>query len=397
MWLGEQMVSGWNDCDCVAQVPCNWAILRWACSIYIYYYDCCKRECVWWGDRLWECGGGVRRGGVCVRERERKEEEREKTREIEAGIKSFWHQRLLSALAWLNGKHTSITATNTTHQTSNITITLRCIMHCRYSKWNQAVACLAVLDVLLALARYSRCGEGTICRPQLTLPGDNNTVSTAALPFCCSSSTVFIFTQEWMVPVFAAIRLVVQQMVPVFAKADGTADGASIYCSKAGGMANGASIYCSKAGGTAKGASIYCSKSTRLMVQQKVPVFAAVRLMVQCMVPVFTAVSLVVTADSFCFCDKRPWQRMVSIFAATLHTFLYSPPCLLPSQPPASSYQPFHCWFLHLFRLQPFCMEWPSPSCPTETSVWIPSNHTSRHFFFQNNRPAVFSASCYSQ
>ena len=113
------------------------------------------------------------------------------------------------------------------------------------------MACLAVLDILLALARYSRCGEGTMCRPQLTLPSDNTTVSTAALPFCCSSSTVFIFTQECMVPVFAAIRLVVQRMVPVFAKAGGTADGASICCRKG----------CSKAGGTANGASIYCSKS----------------------------------------------------------------------------------------------------------------------------------------
>ena len=122
-------------------------------------------------------------------------------------------------------------------------------------------------------------------------------------------------------------------MVPVFAKAGVPVfDGASICCrkgcSKAGGTANGASIYCSKAGGTAEGASIYCSKSTRLMVQRMVPVFAVVRLMVQQMVPVFAAVSLVVTADSFCFCGKRPWQQMVSVFAATLHTFLYSPLCL---------------------------------------------------------------------
>ena len=110
------------------------------------------------------------------------------------------------------------------------------------------MACLAVLDVLLALARYSRCGEGTMCRPQLTLPSDDNTVSTAALPFCCSSSTLLIFTQEWMVPVFAAVRLVAQLMVSVFAKA----------------------------GGTMGGASICCSKSTRLMVQWMVPVFAVV-------------------------------------------------------------------------------------------------------------------------
>ena len=109
-----------------------------------------------------------------------------------------------------------------------------------------------MLDVLLALARYSLCGEGTMCRPQLTLPSDDTTVSTAALPFCCSSSTVFIFTQEWMVPVFAAVRLVVQWMVPVFTKAGVPVfDGASICCRKG----------CSKAGGTANGASIYCSKS----------------------------------------------------------------------------------------------------------------------------------------
>ena len=119
-----------------------------------------------------------------------------------------------------------------------------------------------MLDVLLALARYSRCGEGTMCRPQLTLPSDDTTVSTAALPFCCSSSTVFIFTQEWMVPVFAAVRLVVQWMVPVFTKAGGTVDGASICCSNAS--------------GTVDGASICCSKATRLMVQWMVPVFTAV-------------------------------------------------------------------------------------------------------------------------
>ena len=53
--------------------------------------------------------------------------------------------------------------------------------------------------------------------------------------------------------------------------------------------------------------------------------------MVQRMVPVFTAVSLVITADSFCFCGKSPWQRMVSVFAATLHTFLYSLLCLWSS------------------------------------------------------------------
>ena len=52
-----------------------------AVYIYTHYYKY-KRICV--------C--------VCEREREKKKR-REKTREIEAGIKSFWRQRLLSALA----------------------------------------------------------------------------------------------------------------------------------------------------------------------------------------------------------------------------------------------------------------------------------------------------------
>ena len=35
------------------------------------------------------------------------------------------------------------------------------------------MACLAVLDILLALSRYSRCGEGAMCQPQLTLPSED--------------------------------------------------------------------------------------------------------------------------------------------------------------------------------------------------------------------------------
>ena len=252
---GQWMEWLWLCCTGSMQLSYSQVSMQY---IYIHYYDCCKRE----RECVCMC--------VCVCEREKKKR-REKTREIEAGIKSFWRQRLLSALAWLNGKHTSITATNTTHQTNNITIALCYITHCRYNKWNQAVACLAVLDVLLALARYSRCGEGTMCRPQLTLPSDDNTVSTATLPFCCSSSTVFIFTQEWMVPVFAAIRLVVQQMVPVFAVVKAV---------------------------------------VRLVVQQMVPVFtvvkAVVRLVVQQMVPVFAVVKAVV---------RLVVQQMVPVFA----------------------------------------------------------------------------------
>ena len=37
------------------------------------------------------------------------------------------------------------------------------------------------------------------------------------------------------------------------------------------------------------------------------------------------------------------------------------------SQPPDSSRQTLHCWFLRLFYFGSICMEWPSPSFPTET------------------------------
>ncbi|CAI9720918.1 mismatch repair Msh6 [Octopus vulgaris] len=51
--------------------------------------------------------------------------------------------------------------------------TMRRIFHqfdTDYQMWDQAVQCLAVLDVLLCLAEYSRCGEGAICRPEIVLP-----------------------------------------------------------------------------------------------------------------------------------------------------------------------------------------------------------------------------------
>ncbi|XP_078505773.1 DNA mismatch repair protein Msh6 [Lissotriton helveticus] len=41
-----------------------------------------------------------------------------------------------------------------------------------YRNWQTAVDCFAVLDVLLCLARYSRGGEGPVCRPNIQLPGD---------------------------------------------------------------------------------------------------------------------------------------------------------------------------------------------------------------------------------
>ena len=52
------------------------------------------------------------------------------------------------------------------------------------------MACLSVLDVLLALARYSRCGEGMMCRPQLMLPNDDTTVSISATTVSIDNITV---------------------------------------------------------------------------------------------------------------------------------------------------------------------------------------------------------------
>lgn len=39
-----------------------------------------------------------------------------------------------------------------------------------YKLWDQATQCLAVLDVLLCMAEYSRCGDGSICRPEFLMP-----------------------------------------------------------------------------------------------------------------------------------------------------------------------------------------------------------------------------------
>ncbi|XP_063247263.1 DNA mismatch repair protein Msh6 [Prinia subflava] len=39
--------------------------------------------------------------------------------------------------------------------------------------WQTAVECIAVLDVLMSLARYSQSGDGPLCRPVILLPMDN--------------------------------------------------------------------------------------------------------------------------------------------------------------------------------------------------------------------------------
>ena len=46
----------------------------------------------------------------------------------------------------------------------------------RYKKWDTTVQCLSVLDVLLSLAQYSRCGDGPVCRPEIVSPDTDNQV-----------------------------------------------------------------------------------------------------------------------------------------------------------------------------------------------------------------------------
>ncbi|XP_051937293.1 DNA mismatch repair protein Msh6 isoform X1 [Hippocampus zosterae] len=46
-----------------------------------------------------------------------------------------------------------------------------------YSNWKTAVECIAVLDVLLALSRYSQGGDGPMTRPQVVLPDGDEQVA----------------------------------------------------------------------------------------------------------------------------------------------------------------------------------------------------------------------------
>ncbi|KAJ8321862.1 hypothetical protein KUTeg_000333 [Tegillarca granosa] len=55
--------------------------------------------------------------------------------------------------------------------------TIRRIFQCfdeRYKKWNTAVQCLSVLDVLISFSQYSRCGDGPVCRPEIISPDENS-------------------------------------------------------------------------------------------------------------------------------------------------------------------------------------------------------------------------------
>lgn len=39
-----------------------------------------------------------------------------------------------------------------------------------YKQWDQAVQCLAVIDVLISLSNFSMAGEDVMCRPEFVEP-----------------------------------------------------------------------------------------------------------------------------------------------------------------------------------------------------------------------------------
>ncbi|KAK3088442.1 hypothetical protein FSP39_019294 [Pinctada imbricata] len=54
--------------------------------------------------------------------------------------------------------------------------TMRRIFHSfdeRYTKWNAALQCLSVLDVLISLSKYSKSADGEVCRPEVISPEEN--------------------------------------------------------------------------------------------------------------------------------------------------------------------------------------------------------------------------------
>ena len=46
-----------------------------------------------------------------------------------------------------------------------------------YNEWDQAIQCLAVLDVLLNLANHSQGGDVAMCRPEIVTPTEDTKVS----------------------------------------------------------------------------------------------------------------------------------------------------------------------------------------------------------------------------
>lgn len=63
-----------------------------------------------------------------------------------------------------------------------------------YKLWDQATQCLAVLDVLLCMAEYSRCGDGSICRPEFLMPkaGEKVSITLHTIPVPNYNFAVFV-------------------------------------------------------------------------------------------------------------------------------------------------------------------------------------------------------------
>ena len=87
----------------------------------------------------------------------------------------------------------------------------------------------------------------------------------------------------------------------------------------------------------------------------------------------------------------RVWRKVPESDTLSVHSLLYSLLGFQYSQPPESSYQTTTVGS-HTFCLWAHYMEWPSPSSPAETFYGL--LHIKSHFFFQNNRPAIFSIPC---
>ena len=107
MQLGVQMVSRLNGCHRFARVLCDdQCVEKQSYSLLTMRYAIirvCMKEKAW-------------------KRRHKREKiwEKEKTRQerLKWGNKEFWHRKLLSALVWMNGKHTNTTATNNKQPTA---------------------------------------------------------------------------------------------------------------------------------------------------------------------------------------------------------------------------------------------------------------------------------------
>ena len=61
--------------------------------------------------------------------------------------------------------------------------------------------CLAVVDVMITLANYSRCGDGVMCRPQIVAPSTDTRVSGFSLRSFASITYVSFNLITKMVPI----------------------------------------------------------------------------------------------------------------------------------------------------------------------------------------------------